>query len=420
MRRIRSARAIDADAIADVVATAFAGPYHARSLQSVRDGPDRWRVLEEDGRIVSACRLLIYRVRVGRAEIHEGDLGMVCTHPDFQGRGLASALMRDTISHMRERQCQFGRLGGYVPFYSRFGWVPFPRRYVEFPVEPAKAGASTLQPGEYLKSARDFGARIVPFDPVEHHEARARLYDTFNHNRTGSLVIAWGEPPKPGAAQPDATGLRFVCDIGGEVAGYAFAFEREADHTAFEAKVQLGEFAYDIARPEALGALVSHLLCEAHARGAQRVTGRLPLDAEIERAMREAAIPFNWVELHSAPASNMITIVDPVELLRRIVPELEARLAASPIANWSGELAFCLPDGRAVVLEIDRGSVAAWELAPRQNLVHLDQATLLTLVLGLKGFRECAEVQSEDNAETTTEVCRALFPRQPTASGVWG
>ena len=116
----------------------------------------------------------------------------------------------------------------------------------------------------------------------------------------------------------------------------------------------------------------------------------------------------------------MILIVDPVELLRRITPELEARLAASPVAGWTGELAFCLPDGRSAVLEIDRDSMSAWDLAPKQNLINVDQATMLTLVLGLKAFEECAEVQCEGDWQTVREVCKALFPRQPTASGVWG
>jgi predicted N-acetyltransferase YhbS len=420
MRRIRSARAIDADGVANVLAAAFGGAHQAMALRSVRDAPDQWRVLEENGRIVSACRLLVYRVRVGRAEINQGDLGMVCTHPDLQGRGLASELMRDTIEHMRERSCQFGRLGGLVWFYSRFGWVPFPRRYVQFPVEAVKAGARMLQPSEYLTPPEDLGARILPYHPVEHHEARASLYDAFNHNRTGSVVVAWGGPPKPGTAEADTTGLRFVCEMDGEIAGYLFAFEREADHTAFEAKVQVSEFAYDMTRPEALGALLSHLLCEAHARGAQRVTARMPFDTEIERAMGNAGIPFKWVELHSAPASNMVTIVDLVELLRRIVPELEARLSASLVSGWRGELALCLPDGRSAVLEIDRDSMSVWDLAPRQNLINLDQATMLTLVLGLRGFDECAEVQCEGDRQVVREVCKALFPRQPAASGVWG
>jgi len=420
MRRIRCARAIDADAVATVLTAAYGKLDYDQALHFARETPDAWRVLEENGRIVSVCRLWQHPVRVGRSEITQGDVGMVGTHPEFQGRGLASELMRDTVEHMRERDCQFGRLGGLIRFYSRFGWVPFPRRYVEFPVEPAKAGASILQPSEYLKSPENFAARILPFNPVAHHEARARLYDAFNHNRTGSVVLTWGEPPQPGSAQPDTTGLRFVCEMDGEVVGYLFAFEREADHTAFEAKVQVNELAYDTARPEALGALLSQLLCEAHARGAGRVTARMPFDRAIERAMCEAGIPFKWVELHSSPASNMIVIVDPVELLRRIIPELEARLVAWRVAGWTGELAFGLPDGRCAVLEIDRDSVSVWDLAPKQNLIQMDEAALLSLVLGLKGFDECAEVPCEGDWQTVREVCRALFPRQPAASGVWG
>jgi predicted N-acetyltransferase YhbS len=424
VREIRSARADDAEAVATVVAEAFGEKRRAANLEhtlaAVRQAPDEWRVVEEDGRVVSACHIGIHSLRVGRCAINKGDVGHVATLPECQGRGLASDLMRDTVRYLRESHCQIGRLGGLVAFYSRFGWVPFPRRYLEFPLRSTHAGVRTMLPSEYLLPPAGFEGRVVPYDPVAHHRARVKLHGGFYGARTGSVVVTFGDPPAPGTASPDPQALKFACEVEGELVGYLFAWEREDDVTEFEAKVEIGECAYDLDRPEALGALMVPLLREAHARGAKRVTARFPFDDRVIAALRQAGVLFQCVELHSGPASNMIRIVDVRELFRRIAPELEARLAASPFTKWRGEIALCLPDGDSAVLEIKDGSVGVWDWTPGTFRVDLDQAALLSLVLGLRSFGECAAVRTTDDPREAHAVCEALFPRQPTASGAWG
>jgi hypothetical protein len=282
---------------------------------------------------------------------------------------------------------------------------------------------------------------------VRHYEGRARLHEAFNRDRTGSAVVSFGAPPQRHEAKPDDTGLRLACEIGGELAGYTFAFARPADHTAFEAQVEIGETAFDYDKPEALGALVAQVLRVAHGRGAKRVTGRLPFDERVESALRAAGIPYHLVEIHTAPASNMVRIVDLLGMLEGIAPELEARLAGSAVAGWNGEIAFCVgeaagamngaitccgrdesrpyaegggPGRQTAVLAVKDGSVGVWDWTPGEFRVDLDQATMVKLVLGLRSFSECAAIRTVGDPRTTREVCNALFPRQATASGVWG
>jgi len=417
---VRTATPADAEAVGLVTQEAFGGSHAGWVAEACRRTPEAWRVLEHNGRIVSVCQIQLHPLRIGRCQINKGDVGHVSTLPEFQGRGFGSELMRDTIGYLKEAGCQIGRLGGLIAFYSRFGWVPFARRYYEFPLEPARAGVRTLQPDEYLQPPKGFRGFVVPFDPVRHHEARARLHEAFNRDRTGAAVVTFGEPPKRHEAKPDDTGLRLACEMGGELAGYVFAFARPQDHTAFEAQVEIGEVAFDYGKPEALGALVAQVLRVAYQRGAKRVTGRLPFDERVESALRAAGIPYHLVEIHTAPASNMIRIVDLLGLLKRIASELEARLAASAVAEWEGELAFCLDDAQSAVVESKGGSMGVWDWTPGEFRVNLDQATVLKLVLGLRSFSECARVNSVTDARIATEVCNALFPRQATASGVWG
>ncbi|MBM3499113.1 MAG: GNAT family N-acetyltransferase, partial [Armatimonadetes bacterium] len=404
MTRIRTAQAEDAEGVGQVIGEAFGETYRETTVTECRHVPGQWRVLEHGGRIVSACRVQVHRLQVGRCEISKGDVGHMGTLPEAQGRGFASELMLDTIGYLREAGCQIGRLGGLIEFYSRFGWVPFPRRYYEFRLEPAKAGVRTLQPDEYLLPSGGFGGRVVPFDPVQHHNERARLHEAFNRERTGAPVTTFGPPPREG--WPDTTGLRLACELEGRLVGYLFGFQRPARHTSFEAEAEIGEVAFEWDHPEALGALVMQALGTAYQRGATRVTGRLPFDVRVEDALRSCGVPFFQVEIQTAPASNMIRIVDLLGLLRQIAPELEARLARSAAPDWTGEVAFCV-DERTAVLEVRNGTVAVWEWTPGEHRVGVDQATLLKLVLGLRSFGECAQLADRQ----AHAVCETLFPR---------
>lgn len=413
MNRVRTATADDASEVAEVIGGAFGGDHREMALAECRQAPEQWRVLEHAGRVVSACRIQSIGLQVGRSVIHKGDVGHVGTLPEVQGRGFASALMRDSVAYLKQAGCQIGRLGGLIPFYSRFGWAPFPRRYYEFRLEPTRAGVRTLEPDEYLQPAPGFRGRIVPFDPVRNHDARARLHDAFNRHRTGAPVVSFGSPPA--TALPDETGLRLVCELEGRVVAYLFGFQRPARHTSFEAEAEIGEIAFEWQHSEALGALVMQMLRTVYQRGATRVTGRLPFDVRVENALRDSGIGFFQVEIQTAPAGNMIRLVDLLGLLQRITPELEARLARSASPNWRGEIAFSV-DEQTAVLELKDGTVAAWDWTPGEHHITLDQAAMLKLVLGLRSFGECAQLP-DPHAHA---LCEALFPRQATACGAWG
>lgn len=417
MSRIRTATKRDAASVAEVISGAYSPDKGAPAEEACRGNPEEWYVLEHEGAVASVCRVFVQALRVGKCAVDKADVGWVGTRPELQGQGLGSELMIGLNELLREAGCHIGRLGGLIRFYERFGWQPFPRRTVEFVLQPAKAGANVTWPDEHLTPPGGFGGAVVPYHSKKHYHARAKLYEEMRARRSGSVVVTWAEraPNDP----PDETGLRLACVDGGEVVGYLFAHERP-DAGPFDAKVEIGEWAYRRSKPEALAALLVQALREAYARGAETVVARMPFDSEMERAMVRAGVWFRWVELHSAPASNMIRVLNLGETLRAVCPELEDRLAASPVAKWAGEIALCLPGGECVVLEVGGGKVAAWDWAPGKIRVDLDQATMVSLLFGIKGLGECATVQAEDDSIEARAVCGALFPRCPTDSGAWG
>ena len=123
--------------------------WHSWYNLAVRDA-QRFRVLEADGRITGVALITHERLCVGSCEIIKGDVGEVSVLPDFQGKDYGSALMRDVVQWMRDNDYDISRLGGYSIFYRRFGYVPFPRRLVEFPIEPANAGANIISVEEAI------------------------------------------------------------------------------------------------------------------------------------------------------------------------------------------------------------------------------------------------------------------------------
>ena len=397
----------DEDAIRDVIRAAFGRDVWHGS-------PERFRVLERDGRIVSVARISPVELQVGKCSFVKGDVGEVSTHPEYQGRGLGSALMQDVVGALREGGCHVSRLGGLLGFYSRFGWAPFPRRYIDFPLRETKAGADTLRPDEFLALPDDFPGTVRPFDPVSDHDARVRLYKRFNRRRTGAEVRRFG--PAPAERPAELNPLHCVCEMGGEVRAYAFATEYPEQVSEFEAKVTIHEVAYDFDEPRALEGILRHLLVEAYRRGARRATARLPFDERVFAAMTNAGIGYQAFEIRSAPAGNMMQIIDLRGLLERIVPELESRLAASPCREWRGRLAMEVRNER-VALCADGGGLTVEDARNPDPLIRLGQYEMLSMVLGLTSV---AQLLSPDATDIPHQVLDALFPAQPTASGPWG
>lgn len=82
-----------------------------------------------DNRVVGAIRLLFEAkyYHKGRLAAHIED---VATHPDYQGQGIASALIEYALGIVKEKQCYKVILDceeKLIPFYSRFGFKEFSR-----------------------------------------------------------------------------------------------------------------------------------------------------------------------------------------------------------------------------------------------------------------------------------------------------
>ena len=436
---IRCGTPDDAEGIFEVMAKAFRVEENSSKWHSWKNLATNqatgFRVLEIDGKIISVALISPQRLRVGRnCEVIKGDVGEVSTLPEFQGKGYGSALMRDVVKWMSEHNYEMSRLGGYAGFYSRFGYVPFPRRFVEFTLESVKAGASTISAEEMYRPPEGLPGIVRSYDADDSFR-RDELYQIFNGERSGAMVrdlnplqssVRLRKAAKTSATPLLSDPFRLVYEVDGIVEGYLFATDYGRDVTPFEAHITIGDIAFNPECPDALEGLMKQILHFACQRGIKRVTARLPFDTAVLSILTQAKITFKLEELQGAYATNMIQIINLESMFRKICPELTARLRNSTVGNWhkfDSKDVFDLVigfEGQRIGLRISKAEVNIYPVDSSTIQMLADQTTLMKLIFGIISFEEAAVANRQNLDSFGSSLLSTWFPRQPCASGPWG
>jgi len=382
--------------------------------------PHESRLMEREGYLVACLHIGDTHIQVGSCSVLKGDVGHVAVRPAEQAAGLGTALMRDTMQWLRDNDYHLSRLGGLTHFYSRFGYEPFPRRYVEFPVQEVHGGTRLIQPIErFTEPECPSGALLRPFDEATDWQARFSLTDRFERGRSGSP-----EPPRvarapinPAPVDPEK--LQFTYERDGQVTGILFACESPLEAREGETCFSITNFCHDPDCPEAPGLLVRKLLSRVAPSAPTRITSRLPFDEPLGEALRQAGVGFTLIEMQSATASNMIKVVNLEATLHAVSDELSSRLAGSLVADWEGTIRLRLPEESAA-LRIKGGAVSVCDTGKADICVGLTQAQFLKVLLGIRGFGELYGMSGSPLGVLETAVMQTLFPRCSTGSGPWG
>ena len=163
---IRFANKNDIEKIAHVQNCAYQYGWQKGSedWQSAVDTASRllplWRVLLKDNEIIGAIQYGSRKswLRIGKSKIAQGGIGEIGIMPEHQGKGYGTYLMKNTLEWMKTEEYDISRLtvrtlSLATNFYSRFGYLIFPKRYVEFHVE------------NKLPIPEAFNPKIRPFNP---------------------------------------------------------------------------------------------------------------------------------------------------------------------------------------------------------------------------------------------------------------
>jgi len=388
----------------------------ARAVEAKRVVAPHYRVLEADGRIVGVVQVAPHRLRLGRAaEVLKGDVGGVAVLPECQGQGYGATLMCDVTASMRSAGYHLSRLGGYARFYARFGYEPFPRRHVLFPVGPVRAGASVIPAEEVYRLPADLPGRLRPYDATRDVMRQGELRELFDGARSGAFLRDREAEARlaanPQSVAPDP--LRIVYEVDGTVQGCALAHVADPNPHVSQLSVTVSDLAVNPAYPDALIALVKYILNEACRRSVPLVMIRMPFDEASLAVLRAERIEFRLVEQNEGVASNMVQILNLESLLRAAAPELTANLADAGLDSLLPTLALEIAvNGQRVGLEIAHGAVRVAPVSAPDARLELGQATLVKLLFGLTTFAEAVIPDKVSFSPAARAALTGLFPRQ--------
>jgi len=416
---VRIAAEEDVARITEIIVGAFSldnlPEKRRKQTELIRDGFRDFLVLEDDGRVVSALRLGRDRLQIGRAVILKGELGHVGTDPTLQGRGYATALMNGAIAFMLDNGFHCTRLGGLMHFYSRFGYEPFIRRYVDFPVRPE--GIKGLSWDDMYGMAPELQARVRRLDPARDHEQVHALRRAFCAGRSGCVVLP-EDPGPPPASGAGGDGIEYVYEVDGCVQGFMRGHVGPVG-AGDPPSHNLDELVVSYDHPEAVEALVKTIIRLARRDTNVTVTARLPYDEWLFEALTAGNIYFHIVEWRTVVDGNMMRAVDLQGLLGEIGPELTDRLAAACVPPWEGCIELILP-GAAGSVSVEAGRVYGSPSVPPDVSITASHASFLKWLFGISGFAEHPLARDESIPVESRQVLTALFPRTPCCSGPWG
>jgi len=298
-------------------------------------GMSNTRVIVEDGKVVSHIRAVYSTMSIFGCRMKVASIGGVGTHPDYRGRGHASAMLDDALSRMRDRGVRLLIVSGDRGLYRRAG-CRHVGNLLEAKLSPQ--GHATFSPGVTARRATPDDwpllAHMYQCEPVRFLRSR----DEFAH-----LAASTG----------DSYGEIWVV----------------ADETGVVAYVCLGPTWSRPAEPRRL--------VEEYAGSRTAILRALPLLLE-DLGLTEVSLPFARCDremLHLITTRGIPVIprlldgtyrmIDMVGLLRDLKPYLASRL------SWS--------EARQLVCTMQDG---AYELSVGEQRMSVTPAEAVELVLG--------------------------------------
>ena len=348
---IRGIHESEVEEMIDLQCQVFRPDGHERYWQYVRAEPsyryDQSRVVVVDDRVVSTLRVWERQMRIGSIAVPMGGIGGVGTHLDHRGAGYATALMKDTIDYMRTVGYDVGVLFSAIPcaFYRKLGWASVPL-----------AGFRITRRQDISLEETEW--HVETFNEERDLEAAIALYDKHNAQQSGALVRTrsyWDSGP----ARLRNIMPTVVARQGDRFGGYLnFQIEGRG--------ANILEVAYERTHPQALTALVSHLLQVCEREGVEELHGDIPHRHPMVNLLTEGTAGDTFLTGNSA---MMLYAVNLAALFQRLLPELQTRLDAANQKVAPVSICFVVNDQEAGLRLLDDGTLHTVE--PDEQAIRL-------------------------------------------------
>ena len=394
---IRGVRESELAEMIDLQCRVFRPDGHERYQKYVHTDPsyryDQSRVVVVNGQMVSTLRVWEREMRIGSIAIPMGGIGGVGTHLDHQGAGYATALMKDTTAYMGTVGYDVGVLFSAIPcaFYRKLGWASVPLA------------------GFRVTRRRNIGLgetewHVEPFDEGRDLEPAIALYDKHNAQQSGSLVRTrsyWGSGP----ARLRGILPTVVARQGNRLGGY-LNFQVEGK------SANILEVAHDQTQPQALTALVSHLLQVCEREGVEELYGDIPHRHPMVSLLVEGTAGDTFLTGNSA---MMLYPVNLPALLQRLLPELQARLDAANQKFPPVSLCFAVNDQEAGLRLLDNGTLQTFDPDEKAIRLALTGHLFWRALLGESSWGQLEPTLDQQGIVVETEIAALLsilFPQQ--------
>jgi len=348
------------------------------------------RVAVVDGRVVSHVRVVDRDVRIGRSSLRMGGLRCIYTLPQFRKRGVAERLIRDTLQWLKESGYDVSMLWGIRNFYGSFGF------------------ASALADYRSTVSAKDAqetpaGVTLEPLGGDDDVEQLASIYERNHAGRSmhvardprywNGLIARMRDRSASLADDPDKD-LLISRNSLGQIIGYAFFCGVDCREAGIAADEAAAAIAAEAAR---------------RARDAKDVELHLNFPPWNPLVRHCARHEITYVEKDFVDGGGMLLILDPHAVMKKLEPELSARLGKSELAGASACVEI-RSEGITIALELRKGRVEVCE-RPRSSPAATLSLSLTSLAQLVSGYREASSIA---NAHSTGQArfWQVLFPRR--------
>ena len=373
------------------------GPDDARLWRTFHGRPPfcrrEWcRVIRQDGQIVSHVCFVPRPMRIGSAVIRAGTIGYVGTHPAYRDGGFAGMLMNYWTREVTAAGYHLAYIHGIPDFYEKFGYrhaVPDDGR------DPAVWLDLIGLPG------LEAGLRTRPFQEQD-LSAMVRLYEEDNRTRSGSLVRTeaywkWLLSGLEGRGWVRREDVVVAENSDGCVAGYAMVNPNDKGRFVLWEVAARGR--------ETAIALLGELVSRAERAGRNRLYIRAPSNHPFVAFCVSLGAQ---VTGHSSGVFGRLLDVE--GLFQALGCELEARLARSPLRNWTGTLRLETDIG-TVALSFVGGKPGPGEMPTPVRTVQVPQSWLVRLVTGYNDMAALSGRRGIRIARDDWPLLRTLFPK---------
>ncbi|MDA1192159.1 MAG: GNAT family N-acetyltransferase, partial [Candidatus Poribacteria bacterium] len=269
------------------------------------------RLAKVDGKIVSVIQIFDRQMLAHGVPLRMGGLGSVGTHPDHRGQGYNTLVLQDVVHYMEAERYDISLLfTGINDFYARLGWRTF---HHALALQVPLNGALPSVP---------FGGEIRQIRWEDDLDAVIELHRAFNRDATGPTLRSKAYWEVHHTWRPYSAEQIQVAVEGGEIVAY----RRDRGGDTIE------ELAHLDGRESAAHALIFDFMQKAKEAGKERV--RFDGNPSFRRMLEAHGLS---VEVERK-GSFMFRIVGLETVLTKLMAKASARLKASSVADWRGDV----------------------------------------------------------------------------------